>query len=295
MRIGIYSNGSRDNGFEVALKTAHIVSSKGAKPVFDLDNIKPSNFGDNENISDIHFGEFKDCDLIISIGGDGTFLSVIARYRDLNIPFIGINKGSIGFLTEIEENNIEDCIELLVSGKYKIIERIQLLAKLYDKDNNLKAEEICLNDVSVLRGAKPHITKLELSIDGEKVEKFYGDGIVVATPTGSTAYTLAAGGPLLMPSMNTMLITPLCSHTLQNTSYVIGPESYIEIALGEFESTPIICPDGREFPVVEPNDKLIIKKYDHTIKTINLGITGFFHNVRRKIVARGSFYENSQE
>ena len=295
MKFGIYSNSSRDIGFEVALKTAHIVSSKGAIPVFDTDNIKPSDIGEKDNIKDIIFGDFKDCDLIISIGGDGTFLSVIAKYRELDIPFIGINKGSIGFLTEIEENNIADCIDRIVNKNYKIIERIQLLAKLYDKDNNLKAEEICLNDVSVLRGAKPHITKLELSIDGEKVEKFYGDGIVVATPTGSTAYTLAAGGPLLMPGMNTMLITPLCSHTLQNTSYVIGPESYIEIDLGEFESTPIICPDGRDFPEVEVNDKLIIKKYDSTIKTINLGITGFFHNVRRKIVARGSFYENSQE
>ena len=291
MKFGIYSNGSRDIGFEVALKTANIILSKGATPVFDPDNIAPSSI----NGVDVSFEDFSSCDIIISIGGDGTFLSVIAKYRNLDIPFIGINKGSIGFLTEIEETTIEDGIERLINGNYKIQERIQLLAQLYDKDGILKAEDICLNDVSVLRGAKPHITKLALSIDGEKVEKFYGDGIVVATPTGSTAYTLAAGGPLLMPAMNAMLITPLCSHTLQNTSYVIGPESFIEIDLGEFESTPIICPDGREFPVVMPNDKLLIKRYENTIKTVNLGITGFFHNVRRKIVARGSFYENSQE
>ena len=294
MKFGIYSNRNRDIGYEVALKTARIIIDKGATPVFDELYVQPSDFNDS-NLEGIEFGSFKECNLIISIGGDGTFLAVISKYRNFNKPFIGINKGSIGFLTEIEEDNIEDCIDRLVKENYRIINRVQLFAQLYNKDGRLKDEDICLNDVSVLRGATPHITKLTLSIDGEKVEKFYGDGIVVATPTGSTAYTLAAGGPLIMPDMNAMLITPICSHTLQNTSYVIGPDSYIEISVGDFESTPIICPDGREFAALEPNDKLVIRTYKDSIKTINLGITGFFQNVRRKIVARGSFYENSQE
>ena len=156
-------------------------------------------------------------------------------------------------------------------------------------------EDVCLNDVGVLRGSKPHIVKLSLYIDGERVEKFYGDGLVVATPTGSTAYTLAAGGPLLMPNMQVYLVTPLCPHTLQSTSYVIGPDSVVEIRLGDFETAPIICSDGREFVEVEPYDVLKIRKNNCHVQTVDLGIAGFFQNVRRKIIARGSFYENSQE
>ena len=98
-----------------------------------------------------------------------------------------------------------------------------------------------------------------------------------------------------MPSMDAILITPLCSHTLQSTSYVIGKDSCVEIHLGQFESVPIICPDGREFKEVEHYDILKIKRSDMTVKTVNLGYSGFFQNVRRKIIARGSFYENSQE
>lgn len=295
MKYGIHSNKSRDIAYSVAINVAKILLAKGVVPVFDKQILSDDDSVYLKDVEGITFDDFDDCEVIISIGGDGTFLSTISKYRHLGVPFIGINKGSIGFLTEINEDSIEDAIDRIISGNYKLVNRMQLFVQLFNKDGQLKGEDICLNDVSVLRGAKPHITKLSLKIDGEKVEKFYGDGIVVATPTGSTAYTLAAGGPLIMPGMEVMLITPLCSHTLQNTNYVIGRDSVIEIDMGEFESTPIICPDGRDFATLEQNDKLIITSYKDPIQTINLELTGFFQNVRRKIVARGYFYENSQE
>jgi len=288
MIFAVHSNNTRDVQYKTAISFARILLAKDCTPLFD-ESLKDTPVGDIEGVC---FGTFENADIIVSIGGDGTFLSVISKYRELKKPFIGINKGSIGFLTEISENNIEDAVDRILAGKYKILNRMQLKADLYDKDGNLKNTDICLNDVSVLRGAKPHITKLALYIDGERVEKFYGDGIVVATPTGSTAYTLAAGGPLIMPGMDVILVTPLCPHTLQHMSYVIGPESTVEIHLGEFETVPIICPDGREFPSIEHNDVLRISKVESPCKTISLGMTGFFQNVKRKIVARGSFYEN---
>ena len=289
MKFGIHSNSSRDIGYTTAARLADVIIRNGAVAVFDE---QIEGLTDNENIL---VGDFNDCDMIISIGGDGTFLSVISKYREIGVPFVGINKGSIGFLTEISEDILEDAVKRLISGDYKLINRMELLAELYNKEGVLKDSDICMNDVAVLRGAKPHITKLTLYVDGERVEKFYGDGLVVASPTGSTAYTLAAGGPLIMPSLDVMLITPLCSHTLQNASYVIGPDSVVEIDLGDFETTPIICPDGRDFVEVEPYDKLVIRKSDKSVKTVNLELVGFFQNVRSKIVARGSFYENSQE
>ena len=115
----------------------------------------------------------------------------------MDTEFIGINKGSIGFLTEINVEDLDCDIALLTSGKYLTQERTQLKVEVYGSDGRLKGSSVCLNDIMIVRGVKPHITRLELSIDGQKVEKFYGDGLVIATATGSSAYSLAAGGPLL--------------------------------------------------------------------------------------------------
>ena len=291
MRFGIHSNDTRDIGYKIASDLCRSLISRSCVPVFE-EYMKDSVIA---CIEGVEFDDFETCDMLVSIGGDGTFLSVIADYRHLGLPFIGINKGSIGFLTELTEFTYEDFLDNLIEGKYTIVERMQLSCELYDKDGNLKDSDICLNDCAVLRGDKPHIVRLSLYIDGERVEKFYGDGIVVATPTGSTAYTLAAGGPLIMPSMDVLLITPLCSHTLQSTSYVIGKDSKVEIHLGDFESVPIIVPDGHDFARLSPYDVLKIQRSEMSVKTVNLGHSGFFQNVRRKIIARGSFYENSQE
>ena len=291
MRFGIHSNDTRDLGYKTAITLSEFLVERNCTPVFEcgLENTKLS------SVVGIEFNSFDDVDVIVSIGGDGTFLSVISDYRDLDKPFVGVNKGSIGFLTEVSEYNIEAAFERIIEGKYKIMERMQLKAELYDRYNKLKCEDVCLNDVSVLRGAQPHITKLSLYIDNERVEKFYGDGIVVAAPTGSTAYTLAAGGPLVMPNLDVILITPLCPHSLQSMSYVISSESEVEIQLGSFETVPLVCPDGRVVPNIEQGDVLKIRRYDKTVKTINLGMTGFFQNIKRKIVARGSFYEDGKE
>ena len=288
MRFGIHSNETRDIDYRTALDLSRYLVDNGAVPVFDVkmkDTVVAS-------VDGVQFSDFDDVDIIVSIGGDGTFLSVISKYRSLNKPFVGINKGSIGFLTEVSSVDMEDAFSRIIRGEYTTIERMQLKAELFDKEGKLKCSDICLNDVSVLRGDKPHITRLTLFVDGERVEKFYGDGIVVAAPTGSTAYTLAAGGPLVMPHMEVILVTPLCPHTLQNMSYVLSPDSVVEVYLGTFETVPIICPDGREFPNIEQDDVLRISRYDHSISTISLNLRGFFQNVKRKIVARGSFYEN---
>lgn len=291
MVFGICSNISRDTDYKIANLCADVILELGSQPVFENDLKASSLIIEKDGVS---FGSFDDADVIISIGGDGTLLSVVSRYRDLNIPFIGINKGSIGFLTEIDVEDIRESFKLIIDGKYDILERLQLLCEVYDKDGNRKDGHICLNDCVVTRGAKLNIVKMDLFIDGQYVEKFYGDGIIVSTPTGSTAYTLAAGGPILMPGMKNMIVTPLCPHTLQRSSYCISDKSVIEIKLGDFETAPIISPDGRSGVILEPFDTIKITGYESTIKTVMLGKSGFFETVRSKITARGSFYEHKK-
>lgn len=291
MRLGIHSNNTRDKDYSIANLCAELIIKHNATPVFD-----PC-LEANELIvrrDGVVFDEFTTCDLIISIGGDGTLLTVVSKYRHCQVPFVGINKGSIGFLTDIEIDRLEESIIKLVNGDYKICERLQLICKVIDVDGNTKEEYLCLNDCVVTRGVHLNIIKVQLWIDDHYVENFYGDGIVISTPTGSTAYSLAAGGPILMPHMKNMLVTPLNPHTLQNTKYCLSENSVIEIRFEKFEHAPIISPDGREGVDIAQNDRIVITGCEVPIKTIDMGYSGFFETVRSKISARGSFYEHKK-
>ena len=290
MNYGIVSNVTRDVGFGTAVKTAELIIKSGNTPVFEKELE-----GKIDVPSGSVFARFDTLDIktIISIGGDGTFLSVVTKYRDLDTEFIGINKGSIGFLTEITEASLESDLAKLISGDYSTIERTQLKCEVWNNAGDFKGSAVCLNDILIVRGVKPHITKLELFIDGQRVEKFYGDGLIISTATGSSAYSLAAGGPLLMPSMKDIIVTPVSSHTLYGLKYVAGPESVVRVVLDDFETAPIICPDGRDFVELEAFDSITIRRHDKVLKTATLKRDNFFSDVRKKIVQRGSFYENS--
>jgi NAD+ kinase len=292
MNYGICSNGSRDTGYATAVRTAKALISLGATPVFEtgMDEECP----ELNNVPGIIFADFADADIktVISIGGDGTFLSKVAKYRELDTEFVGVNLGSIGFLNEIMLEDLEKDLAQLVSGDYHTIERSQLKCEVFDKDGGLKGTCVCLNDIIIVRGAKPHITTLILSIDGQIIERFRGDGLVVATATGSSAYSLSAGGPILMPNMKDIIVTPICSHTLNGYPYVATPESEIKIGLETIESAPLICPDGRDFVELKSYDSIVIRRYEKVLKTVCLRKDSFFSNVRKKIVQRGYFYEN---
>ena len=292
MNYGICSNGSRDTGYETAVKAAKIISGLGAVPVFEpgMDEECPK----LKEVPGVVFGDFagQDIKAVISIGGDGTFLSKVAKYRDLDTEFVGINLGSIGFLNEILFEDIEKDLAQLVSGNYDTIDRTQLKCDVYNKNGELKGSCVCLNDIIIVRGAKPHITTLVLSIDGQIIERFRGDGLVVATATGSSAYSLSAGVPILMPDMKDIIVTPICSHTLNGYTYVATPESEIKISLENIETAPLLCPDGRDFVGLESYDSIVIRRYEKVLKTVCLKKDSFFSNVRKKIVQRGYFYEN---
>ena len=290
MNYGIVSNGTRDAGYGTAIRAAEVILGSGNTPVFEKE--LEGKFDAPEGSV---FAVFDTLDIktIISIGGDGTFLSVVTKYRELDTEFIGINKGSIGFLTEITEASLESDLGKLISGDYSTIERTQLKCEVWNNAGDFKGSAVCLNDILIVRGVKPHITKLELFIDGQRVEKFYGDGLIVSTATGSSAYSLAAGGPLLMPSMKDIIVTPVSSHTLYGLKYVAGPESVVRVVLDDFETAPIICPDGRDFVALEAFDSITIRRHDKVLKTATLKRDNFFSDVRKKIVQRGSFYENS--
>lgn len=272
MRIGIVTNPSRDLNFETTNMICEYLNSKGIIAVREGDT-------------------FEGCDFIFSIGGDGTLLSAVSNYRDLNIPFVGINRGSIGFLTEVEVSNCKDAIDRLISNDYSIISRVQLNVTVVNKDNETIYSDRCLNDCVISRGAELHIAKMRLNIDNQLVEKFYGDGLIFSTPTGSTAYSLAAGGPILMPEMKNIIITPICSHALQNPCYCLGLNSNIMVQIDGDNSNLVICPDGRDTFCVGHGDKVYITGDEQRIQMVTFDYSEFFKTIRAKISKRGIFYE----
>lgn len=293
MRIAIYSNSSRDINYEIAIKTASLILKYNAVPVFEpevQEDIKKFDCPEG-----IVFDNFDTCRLLITIGGDGTLLAAVSKYRDLDIPFIGINKGSIGFLTEISEDRLEEAISRICRNEYELINRFQLKCDVINSEGQIVYSDIALNDTIVTRGHSLHIVKMDLKVDDQLVERFYGDGLLISTPTGSTAYSLAAGGPILMPRMKNMIITPILSHTLQNACYILDSKSTIEIDLQDMESMPILSVDGKESWQLNRNDTVRIKACDRFCKFASLGFTGFFDNLRTKLIQRGAFYENGEK
>jgi len=290
MRIGLHVNTNRDNGYVCAFITAQAILKYGATPV--LRNEDKGSFPDG--LEGVEFANFFENtpDVIISIGGDGTFLYMVGTYGDTDAAFVGINKGSIGFLAQINVEKIDGCIKRIVDGDYQIIKRNRLNVQVFNKAGLLKGGDVCLNDCSIGRGAKLHIAKLILKVDGQIAEHFFGDGLIISTATGSTAYNLAAGGPILMPDMDDVIITANCSHTLHSFSYVVPSHSVVEIIVEPFETAPIICLDGRDLVDFEDNDRVVIKPHEKMLKTISFGDDNFFGVIRHKIIQKGSFYEN---
>ena len=291
MKLGIISNIDKDHEYAFARTAAGMIQARGACAIVDQ-TYADSVLGKDPNVS---ISGYEACDLIFCIGGDGTFLSAVHDHYLKNVPIMGVNLGSIGFLTEISPDQFEDALDKVLSGKYLIEDRIQLEVIVQDQYEVQKGRGICLNDAVVARGYLLHVLTLDLFIDDDYVERLSGDGVILSTPTGSTAYSLAAGGPIVKPELDVFLVTPICPHTLHNRSYVVKEDSIVELRLKNFTEQPILSLDGRNDISLSPLDRIIIRKADTPMKIAKLEYANFYQTIRQKIRARGSFYEDGQK
>ena len=291
MALGIIANENRDSGFEFSMNAAAMIADMGETVIVD------NSFADTPLGRDRHVtvGSYADCKLIFCMGGDGSFLTAVHDHYTKEIPFIGVNLGSIGFLTEIQPEQFSDALERILAGNYHVENRIQLEVAHSGKNSNLKNTGVCVNDVVVSRGAQLNIFSIDLFVDGDYIERISGDGIIMSTAMGSTAYSLAAGGPIVKPEMDLFLLTPICPHTLHNRSYVVKDTSIVELCLSEFSNPPVLALDGRIYSDIESGDKIFIRKSDSPMKIAKLGYQSFYQTIRQKIHARGSFYEDEQK
>src|SRR5579859_427725 len=210
------------------------------------------------------------------LGGDGTILSVARLVAPLNIPILGINFGRVGFLTELEPAEVEEKLPLYLSGDYWVDERSMLQAEV--GDNGRHHRFIALNDIVVVRGAEPRVIRIKVWIDGHQYNTTVADGIIVSTATGSTAYNLAAGGPILHPQVRSCLITPIAPHLAADRSLILEPHAAITLEL-EGDSTAVLSADGQVNRDLGAGAQVVIRGNAHVTKFLRRRPPTYFYRI----------------
>ncbi len=220
-------------------------------------------------------------DLIIVFGGDGTLLSVARLVGNIGVPILGINIGGLGFITELSKDEIHNNINRIFLGKYSFEERIMLLADVFRKGKRI-GQYNALNDVVIYKGALARLFGLDIHVDDQYVTTFRADGLIISTPTGSTAHSLSAGGPILYPTLESFLITPICSHTLTSRPIVLPDTVTLEISIKTGEDVYLTL-DGQVGVPLKINDKIAVKKADYKTKFLVLQDRDYFQILRTKL------------
>jgi len=214
-------------------------------------------------------------DWAIVFGGDGAILAASRRMGDTPVPTLAVNHGRLGFLTEVEDHQLEDALARVASGKFKLLDRMRLRMTMGE------VSAPALNDVVFTTAMSGRLIHVVAKIERREALRYAGDGVVLATPAGSTAYSLAAGGPILDPELDAMVITPLAAHALSQRPLVVPSSRKIELFLGEGESHGAVVVDGQDRWDVSPGDVIHVRKADRPFQLIRVGMRSYYSRLRR--------------
>ncbi len=233
------------------------------------------------------FASFNDLDssfdIMFTIGGDGTFLRSATHIRDLNIPILGINTGRLGFLAIVAKDLIEDTVELVINGDFTIQERTLISVKTEPKTKDFSELNFALNEVTIAKKNTTSMIGVKTSLNEEYLTNYWADGIIIATPTGSTGYSLSCNGPVILPDSKNLVITPIAPHNLNARPVIISDETKIELEVNSREKSFLISLDSR-VTTVPKETKIFIKKTDFTIKSILQRNQSFIKTLRSKLL-----------
>lgn len=222
-------------------------------------------------------------DLVMVLGGDGTFLSVARRHSKADVPFLGVNLGRLGFLTEVEVADLEPSLEKLASGQYYIDKRVMLAVRV-SRRGEVVEQTFALNEVTVSKGPLARIIKLDVTVDGHCVGRYHGDGLIISTPTGSTGYSLSAGGPIMAPNVQAMVMTPICPHTLHARPVVVSLDARCEVEVGSSQQEIVLTVDGQHSFYLQYRDRVEVSTSRHQTSLVRLHGNNFFEIMRRKLM-----------
>jgi NAD+ kinase len=219
-------------------------------------------------------------DLVVSLGGDGTMLRASHLAHSVNAPLLGVNLGTLGYLTEVEAHEAHDALDAIIAGRYEVEERMMLDCQTTGLDPR---EYIGLNEVLVERSSKHRLIRLEVRIGGESLAAFNADGIIVATPTGSTAYALSAGGPIVSPRAQCLIVVPVAAHMIFSRPFVLASDETVEITLEGSDQKASMSLDGAGGCDMGPGSSVVVKRHQRPLRLVRLEGPGFLERLRRKL------------
>jgi len=264
MTIGIYVNESKDIGLTIANKIAGAVSERGGNAVLAAG-------GGYEGLSQ--------CDVIICIGGDGTLIRAARETLAYGRPLLGVNLGSLGYLTEVETSQIESILDRVFVHDYRIEERMMLTVE------RQCAVETVLNELYIGRGESPHVVRLKIYINETFLDVYPGDGILISTPTGATAYALSAGGPVIDPELQLISIVPVCPHVIFSRPVLVTPDKEITIIPAPSDSAfnASVSVDGFSRGVMREGEVFKVRRSSYTTKMLRFNTDNFYVVLKNKL------------
>ena len=277
--IGIISRPRRSNLAEVVPALLRWLEKRGINTVYDAETascLQPVGPGKTRHKI------AEEADLFLVLGGDGTLLAASREAAARGIPILPINMGSLGFLTSFTVEELYPALESALYGTYAVDERVLLLVERFNRDQVLTQQRV-LNEAVVHKGTLARMIELELHIDGGFVCRYRADGLIVATPTGSTAYSMSAGGPIVHPSVESILITPICPHTLSDRPVVVRDTSKIELRLAETSESVFLTLDGQTGLPTQAGDRIRITRAQERLKLIHPPNKSYFEILRNKL------------
>ena len=273
----IMTNEEKDPGFSTSNKIREYIKSKGGAAFLRKDFTE-----DTQSYSNIP-GEVE---CVIVLGGDGTMLHASRLIAPHDLPVVGVNLGTLGFLTEIEMSHLSEGIDDLLNDRFHIEERMMLEGCIFHRDISYYRLS-ALNDIVITRSGFSRIISFKIIVNGELLDVYAADGVIISTPTGSTGYNLSAGGPIVNPEANVILITPVCPHSLQAKSIVLGEWDTIEIHIQKVRKTQLeealVTFDGQVAERLNPGDIIKIHKSRKVAKVVKVQENSFYHTLRVKV------------
>ena len=279
----IIANRQKDKELKTARKVEAYLNSKGKSCILREETseqkARSNHYTDVEKIP-------KDVECIIVIGGDGTLLQAARDVVNRQIPLLGINMGTLGYLAEIDRSSIDGALNHLMLDEYTIEKRMMLNGKVYHKEE-LIAEDVALNDIVIGRDGPLHVTRFHNYVYGEFLKSYSADGIIIATATGSTGYSLSAGGPIVSPETNIQIMTPVAPHTLNTRSVIFPAEDEITVEIGEgsqgCEAKAVVSFDGDTNVPMRTADRVAIRRSVKDTQIIKISNISFLEVLRRKM------------
>ena len=232
---------------------------------------------------EVHGRELPTTDILVVLGGDGTFLRAAQWVSLVDVPILGINLGKVGFLSKAEANELEAVLEKLVAGRYAIRERMALAGSILPGGRPSESQFTALNDIVIARGALARVVRLDVSIDESHLATFVADGLVVASPTGSTGYSFSAGGPILDPSGRNLVVTPIAGYLSAIRSIVVSPEQVVRCRVVDAHEA-LVSIDGREDRRIQVGDVVEVRALERPIRFVEpVGALPFWDLLRTKV------------